>query len=409
MRGHGPLTRQKNRNTKKYLTNPTKNSQTEFHSTIHKQDHLGYAEDSLQFLQEGEKLSRDLGDERSLANFYSSIGTYYSLTGDSQKGIKYTENSFRKARKVGDAELVARTAFDLCTSYHMAGEHYKQNEVAHKGIGILEKTQRQSELFGYPYNPYSGLCGYCGLSYALLGNFHEGESLCERGLRLAVEINHLSTLAFVENCFSYVFAWKGDGRNTIKHSENAIEYCEKGQVIIFLGMSWAALGLGYFLLGESEIGLKYVKKGLDIHLSTGNPYYVSLIYVISSLIHFDLGDFKNAQTCAQKALELSHQINEKGIEGGAWNWLGRGKGKAGSSQFDEAKECILKGIKIFEELKMIPFSSQGYVFLGELYADTGQKDLALENLKKAEAMLQEMGMDYWLGKTQEVLRRLQQG
>ncbi len=32
--------------------------------------------------------------------------------------------------------------------------------------------------------------------------------------------------------------------------------------------------------------------------------------------------------------------------------------------------------------------------------------LGLENLKKAETMFREMGMDYWLGKAQEVLARL---
>jgi len=44
--------------------------------------------------------------------------------------------------------------------------------------------------------------------------------------------------------------------------------------------------------------------------------------------------------------------------------------------------------------------------LGELYEGTGQNEKALENLKKAEGMFQEMGMDYWLGKTHEVLGRL---
>lgn len=48
----------------------------------------------------------------------------------------------------------------------------------------------------------------------------------------------------------------------------------------------------------------------------------------------------------------------------------------------------------------------GYFFLGELYANSGQPDKALENLKRAERMLQEMGMDYWLDKAQEVLNRL---
>ena len=44
--------------------------------------------------------------------------------------------------------------------------------------------------------------------------------------------------------------------------------------------------------------------------------------------------------------------------------------------------------------------------MGELYLDTGQREKALENLKKAGAMFKEMGMDCWLAKTPEVLDRL---
>ena len=48
----------------------------------------------------------------------------------------------------------------------------------------------------------------------------------------------------------------------------------------------------------------------------------------------------------------------------------------------------------------------GYLFLVELYTDAGQREKALENLKKAKGMFQEMGMDYWLAKTREVLGKL---
>ena len=61
---------------------------------------------------------------------------------------------------------------------------------------------------------------------------------------------------------------------------------------------------------------------------------------------------------------------------------------------------------ISDELKIRPFSAQGHLFLGELYIDSREKEKALENLKKAEGMFQEMGMDYWTGRTQEVLGRL---
>jgi tetratricopeptide (TPR) repeat protein len=56
---------------------------------------------------------------------------------------------------------------------------------------------------------------------------------------------------------------------------------------------------------------------------------------------------------------------------------------------------------------MRPSCSEGYLYLGELYADMGQREKALETLKKAEGMFQEMGMDYWLHRTQEVLQVLE--
>ena len=43
----------------------------------------------------------------------------------------------------------------------------------------------------------------------------------------------------------------------------------------------------------------------------------------------------------------------------------------------------------------------------ELYADTGQREKAFETLNRAEGMVQEMGMDYWQRRTQEVLERVE--
>jgi tetratricopeptide (TPR) repeat protein len=86
--------------------------------------------------------------------------------------------------------------------------------------------------------------------------------------------------------------------------------------------------------------------------------------------------------------------------------LGRIWGKTDHPQIDKAEESFLKGIKILEELKLKLYYAPGYYYLGELYADTGQKDKALETLKKAESLYREMGMDYWLGKTQKVADRL---
>jgi tetratricopeptide (TPR) repeat protein len=121
---------------------------------------------------------------------------------------------------------------------------------------------------------------------------------------------------------------------------------------------------------------------------------------------FDLGEYEKALASIDEALILARKNNEKDFEGPSMIWLGRMLGKNDPNQFDRAEESILKGINILEELGLKPYFAQGYLYLGEFYADTGQKEKGQENLKKAEQMFQEMGMDYWLAKTQEVLNRL---
>ena len=80
--------------------------------------------------------------------------------------------------------------------------------------------------------------------------------------------------------------------------------------------------------------------------------------------------------------------------------------KSDPAQIDKAEESIVKGLNFFEELRLKCFYPLGCLFLGEVYADAGQKDKALEALKKAESMSEEMDIDYILIKTKEVTERL---
>jgi hypothetical protein len=87
--------------------------------------------------------------------------------------------------------------------------------------------------------------------------------------------------------------------------------------------------------------------------------------------------------------------------------LGSLLGKADPSQYSKAEQRILQGLKSADELKMRPWLAQGYICLGEFYADAGQDEKALEALKRVQADCQAMGIDYWLRRTESVLERLQ--
>ena len=68
--------------------------------------------------------------------------------------------------------------------------------------------------------------------------------------------------------------------------------------------------------------------------------------------------------------------------------------KSETSHHKKADEYISKGIKILQELKLKPALAKGYLDQGELFLDNNEPKEAIENLKTAESMFQEMGMDF---------------
>jgi len=146
---------------------------------------LVFPEDSLQILKEGEKLSKELGDERSLAHLCGSIGMYHVLRGDTLEAVEYLESAFKIAEEMQDIELMIPVGFQLCICYLTIGRMFRVTEVAPRVITALEHSQRESESFGGKFNLYSGLASTYGHASACLGNFEEAETQCEKGLRLA--------------------------------------------------------------------------------------------------------------------------------------------------------------------------------------------------------------------------------
>jgi tetratricopeptide (TPR) repeat protein len=239
-----------------------------------------------------------------------------------------------------------------------------------------------------------------------VGNFEEGKIFLEKGLRHAAQIGDLRALGNAEGGYGLFFHTRGDWKPAIEHLQEAIKYAEEVKYLAVLALSLAWLGSAYSYLGDPKAGRRYVEKGLKIQRDGGFEMFLSFYPYILGDIHLHLGDLMNAQSYMEEALRLSQKNNEKGIEGWSWIGLGRILGRTETSQIDKAEEYILRGMKILDELKIKSWFSLGYFYLGELYVNAGQKEKVLENLRKGEAMFQEMGMDYWLVETRKLLAEL---
>jgi tetratricopeptide (TPR) repeat protein len=369
---------------------------------------LGFPEDSLEILQTGETLSNELGDKNNMAYFLSLIGQYYAYKGNNLlMASQYSEDSFKEAEKINDIELMAPIGCDLSLIYYWMGDYLKVTDVASKVMALLEKAQRQAAFFGRPSNVYSILCALHSTCIAQLGNFEEGKVLFKKGLGFALKIKDLGSLSVLELCHGWSFNFKGDANAAIEQFQNCIRYCEEGQIVSYVNVAWMGLGWAYWLLGELETARKQIEKGIKIQIDAGGHRYLGFWYGLLGTVYLDSGDLIKAQLHAEEALKISQKNHEKTGEGFAWILLGKTSGTADPPQIDKAEECILRGLKIYEELKIKTHYAPGYYYLGELYSDTGQEEKALETLKKAEGMFREMGMNYWLTKTHDILGTLQ--
>ena len=366
---------------------------------------LGYPVEVLEMLQEGEMLSKALGDEYHLARFYRILGLYYTFRGNPQLGIKYVESALEKTRTVQDVDLLSGLVFTLAFSYITSGEYYKLADIAPNVIDLIEKSKRKTDFFDTNANVYSILCTQCGFSMGLLGNFKEGRNTLEKGLRTASEINHLLTSVFVEFYYSLFFTFRGEWETAKVHFQKSINFSEEAKYDVMSGISWSYLGYVNSMLEDSKVGKRHAEKGLELFRVSGMESLLSFIYNNLGWICQNLGDLKNAQSHTEEALRLSQKNGEKLIEGISWILLGRILGKQEPHQVERNANHILKGMEILQELKLKAIYCQGYLFLGELYLNGGEQEKAKNNLKRAEDLFQEMGMDYWSARAKEVMER----
>jgi class 3 adenylate cyclase/tetratricopeptide (TPR) repeat protein len=118
------------------------------HQTISPIIALGFPENSLLIFEQGELLSKDLGDERSLIRFRSNIGYLHSSTGNYLKAQNYIEQAFEAAERIGDIELIGQVIPDLFTLYLPMGEHAKVIDVLPGSSTLLKGKKNRRSFLG---------------------------------------------------------------------------------------------------------------------------------------------------------------------------------------------------------------------------------------------------------------------
>ncbi len=370
---------------------------------------LGFPEDPTEIFQDGERLCKEFEDKRSMARIYSYKGMYYTFKGNLTLGRSYMEQSLSEAEKASDLDILGPLAYGLFVNYIVQGNYIRIADIAPRIIRLVEETHREHEDFGTPANLYATLQCQCGSSLMALGKIEMGEDLCKKAISFACEVGHLFSIGVAEMLYGFSAAWIGKGEKALEHLQRSVENFEKSQGTLFAPGVWSHIGLAHYFIGNIPKSLEYLEKALKMQVASGLPFWMPFHHVGLSIVHLELNDLTKALFHAGEAINYAKKNKERHWEALSLLQLGMVGWKSQKIKIDEAEQHIRQGIRIVNELGMKPFEMVGYLYLGELFTYVNEREKALEILKRTEKAFQEMGMDYWLSRTQGVLGRLREG
>jgi len=369
---------------------------------------LNFPEGCLDILDQAARVAEDLGNRAASLRLHAFIGMAYLAAGNTTESLKYTHKAFGEAEELGDETTLLATAMRLCYAYYMCGEALSVADVASKAVALLERRQATSAGRLPEFDVYTMLLVFLGWAKAMLGDFDDGERLCEKGVSIAVETQSQFSLASAWFQRGMVSLYRGKPETLLRYAREAKRISEDAQVSYIVGPSWVLEGWGRYYQGDIAGAKQCADKGMLLCLENRFVGGLATAYLLSGLVSQALGNLPEAQSSMEEAVRAGRENNQRHFEGQARIRLGRLIIEEDHSQVAAAERSTLEGLKMAEDLQIKPLQVQGHLCLGETYAIAGQKEKALASLRRAHQMCQEMGMDYYLARTEKALEKLKE-
>ena len=372
-------------------------------------------------------LDRAAGNPLFMEEFYEMLAHHYSRSDNFNKA-----NYFLKLS--GDKVMRKHSVLEAFCYYKDAMSALKRlpesEENTRKQLAIIHSMLIPIIVLGFP---------------------KESLSILQAGGRIATTIDDKKSLIRFYSNMGLYYTHEGrqtEGRQTEgrKYSGKAFEEAEKIQDIESMAQAGPDIVGSYFMEGNykkaidlaSRVTNQIEKNQMQAETFGGPANVYPALKAFCGCSMGMLGDFERALTLCERAVEdavsfgniatkcmSEHFYGMVLMNRGEWEtakahlkncikhyagksliWLGRMTGIADSHKKNEALEYIQRGLKILRALQTKPDISIACLFLGEIYWSLGPVDKASNFLKKAAEMFEEMGMDYWLDKTQEILEQL---
>ncbi|MCH7761926.1 tetratricopeptide repeat protein, partial [candidate division TA06 bacterium] len=373
-------------------------------------------------LLEGKKSSEGI----SLLN---GMGWIYREQGDYEKATETLSRAERMARETNDREGLSLSLRNLATVYWNQSNFKEAIAVGEKGLSIAKENQDDYQI--------ATACNNLGIFYWNLGESEEAKNYYLKSLEIRKKIGDIHGIGLVHINIGILDQDKRMWEDASQHFEKSLEIFERLNDRLNLARLRNSFGLLCFALGKWDKSFVHFNKGIEIAKDLGNKILTSAAYHNLGRLYLYQGDLDKANENLETALSAREEIGD--AEGEAASLLNIAILKTEKEDWEKANAILERTEKIYKEKgtksnlsfllqtrslvhlkkkeieKAFQYVEEGLVvaikqkneddigsshrILGEVYAEIGENEKALDNYSKSIEVLEKAINRYELAQT----------
>jgi class 3 adenylate cyclase/tetratricopeptide (TPR) repeat protein len=329
------------------------------------------------FLTRYEPMARNLGNPELLGAFYARLGHCEFSFGNYDQAIRTLGKAAelcQAAGNIGDAAY----AYTFWEMSHLDRGDFER--VLALKDDVLRTVEHQFNLRFHTF-----ALSIAARAYACLGRWDEAVKEAQKSLSVADEFSDNSLVSFAAWNLSIVYAWKSDVARAVEYGELSLQKAPT------LGdKAWAQRSLGWVLCrsGETARGIELLTTVLPI--LRGGQFITSEIPLLCFLGegYWLAREDDKAKQMFEESLEMAERYGARYYVGFAQRLLGEIALKSNPAQ---AATHFKRSIAVLQEIKAENELAHTYVSYGRFHKQQNQIDQAREYLMKALKIFERLG------------------
>jgi len=358
---------------------------------------LGQHARSVTVLREAAALAEALGDQPRLTRMLSLESNVHWEMGASDEAARVGERALAIAERTGELGLRVIGHFNVGAGRRALGDYRPALTVLRRGLALLP-PDADAETFGLRGIAAALTRAHVAWSLAELGQFDEALTAAADGLRLAEARGDPYSLAYALLGVGGTLVRRGRMQEAGSALERGIALCAEMPALYppFAG----DLAVVYALAGRVVEALDLAERAVRQARNMQRLGRLSLITTHLGEVRLLAGQISGAEAEGRRALDLAEAHRERGNKVYALRLLGAAAGLAHPSDPARARGHYAEALALSDTLGMRPLGARAHLGLGRLLQRGGDAAGAETHLAAARGLFQEMGMTFWLERSE---------